>query len=55
MIAAKLSIMSLNNGVTINEKKESTNEKLEKFSTKSRKVARALSLIYWVIFLLIKF
>ncbi|AWG23218.1 hypothetical protein FFWV33_17640 [Flavobacterium faecale] len=45
MIVAKLSIMSLNNEID-NDKKESTNEKLEKFAnSKSRKIARALSLI----------
>src|SRR5690606_27645012 len=45
MIVAKLSIMSLNNEID-NDKKDSTNERLEKFkNSKSRKVARALSLI----------
>lgn len=45
MIVTKLSIMSLNNEID-NEKKDSTNEKLEKFkNSKSRKIARALSLI----------
>jgi hypothetical protein len=45
MIVAKLSIMSLNNEID-NDKKESTNEKLEKFqNSNSRKVVRALSLI----------
>lgn len=46
MIVAKLSIMSLNNEID-NDKKESTNEKLEKFeNSNSRKIARALSLIF---------
>ncbi|KAA5531724.1 hypothetical protein [Paenimyroides baculatum] len=45
MIVAKLSIMSLNNEVD-NDKKDTTNEKLEKFkNSKSRKVVRALSII----------
>jgi hypothetical protein len=45
MIAAKLSIMSLNNEID-NDKKESTDERLEKFkNSNSRKIARALSLI----------
>jgi len=45
LILAKLSIMSLNNEVD-NEKKESANEKLEKFNNvKSRKLNRALSYI----------
>ncbi|WP_281310379.1 NB-ARC domain-containing protein [Flavobacterium flavigenum] len=45
LIVAKLSMMSLNNEVD-NDKKESANEKLEKFNNiKSRKIARALGYI----------
>lgn len=45
MIVAKLSIMSLNNEID-NDKKESTNERLEKFqNSNSRKIARSLSII----------
>lgn len=45
MIVSKLSIMSMNNEID-NDKKESSDEKLDKFkNTQSRKISRALSLI----------